>query len=94
MSDVVDNPAGNRFELVVDGHMAVAQYRLSPELIIFTHTEVPKALAGRGVGSALASGALDLVRSKGLKVVAECEFIAGYLGKHPEYADLIASPRT
>jgi uncharacterized protein len=92
MSDVVDNPAKSRFELDIDGHVAVAHYRLSPGVITFTHTEVPKALSGRGVGSMLARGALDHIRANGLKVVAQCEFIAGYLGKHPEYADL-AVPR-
>jgi hypothetical protein len=25
-----------------------------------------------------------------LKVVAECPFVQGYLGKHPEYGDLLA----
>jgi predicted GNAT family acetyltransferase len=90
MSDVLDNPAESRFELDIDGHVAVVQYRLSPGVITFTHTDVPKALAGRGVGSTLARGALDHVRSRGLNVIAQCEFIAGYLGKHPEYADMVA----
>ena len=39
----------------------------------------------------LARGALDHVRARGLKAIAQCEFIAGYLDKHPEYADLVAS---
>jgi len=90
MSDIVDNVAASRFELEIDGHVAAAHYRRSPGLITFTHTEVPKALGGRGIGSRLAGGALDLVRAQGLKVVAQCAFIAGYLSKHPEYADLIA----
>jgi uncharacterized protein len=90
MPDVVDNAAKSRFELDIDGHVAVAHYHLSGGVITFTHTEVPKALAGRGIGSMLARGALDHVRANGLKVIAQCEFIAGYLGKHPEYADLLA----
>jgi uncharacterized protein len=92
MSDVVDNPDKNRFELDIDGHMAAAHYRLASGVITFTHTEVPSALAGRGIGSKLAGGALDLVRAKRLKVIAQCEFIAGYLKKHPDYADLLAAP--
>jgi predicted GNAT family acetyltransferase len=91
MSDVVDNPTESRFELDIDGHLAVAHYRLSSGVITFTHTDVPKALSGRGIGSMLARGALDHVRANGLKVIAQCEFIAGYLGKHPEYADMVAS---
>jgi uncharacterized protein len=89
MSDVRDNPAESRFELDVDGHTAIAYYQLSPGTITFTHTEVPPALAGQGVGSRLAKGALELVRAQKLKVVAKCPFVAAYMGKHPEYLDLI-----
>jgi uncharacterized protein len=62
MSDAVrDNRALHRFELDIDGHTAVAYYRLTPGLITFTHTEVPAELSGRGVGSRLVGGALQLV---------------------------------
>jgi predicted GNAT family acetyltransferase len=86
---VRDNPALHRFELDGDGETAVAYYRLSPGLMTFTHTEVAPALRGRGIGSALVRGALEAARSRGLKVVARCAFVSGYLARHPEYADLI-----
>jgi predicted GNAT family acetyltransferase len=88
--DVRDNPAENRFELEVSGHLAVAYYQLAPGIITFTHTEVPPALGGQGVGSRLIKGALEQVRARGLKVVAKCDFVAGYIGKHKEFADLVA----
>jgi uncharacterized protein len=86
---VRNNTALNRFDLDADGHTAVAYYRLAPGVITFTHTEVPQELAGRGIGSALARGALEIVRAQGLKVVAQCPFISAYLGKHPEFNDLL-----
>jgi predicted GNAT family acetyltransferase len=86
---VRNNTALNRFELDADGHTAVAYYRLAPGVITFTHTEVPQELAGRGIGSALARGALEIVRAQGLKVVAQCPFISAYLGQHPEFNDLL-----
>jgi predicted GNAT family acetyltransferase len=86
---VRDNPALHRFELDADGETAVAYYRLSPGLMTFTHTEVAPALRGRGIGSVLVRGALEAARSQGLKVVARCAFVSGYLARHPEYADLI-----
>jgi len=90
MSDEVrDNTQLHRFELDADGHTAVAHYRLSPGVITFTHTEVPPELSGRGVGSRLARGALDLARARGLKVVALCPFIAAFIAKHPELHDLL-----
>jgi predicted GNAT family acetyltransferase len=88
-TEVRNNAELNRFELEVDGHLAVAYYRPAPGLITFTHTEVPPALGGRGVGSTLVRGALDLVRAQGLKVVSKCPFVSAYLGKHPEFNDLV-----
>jgi predicted GNAT family acetyltransferase len=88
--DVRDNPAESRFELEVSGHLAVAYYKLSPGIITFTHTEVPPALGGQGVGSRLVKGALDQVRARGLKVEAKCPFVSATIGKHKEYGDLIA----
>ena len=88
--DVTDNRDANRYELVVDGHKAVASYTIHEGTITFTHTIVPAALGGRGVGSRLISAALADVRARGLKVVAECPFVARYIEKHPEYADLLA----
>ncbi len=89
MSEVTQNATLSRFELEAEGHVAAAYYELKPGVITFTHTEVPPALGGRGIGSQLARGALDVVRAQGLKVVAKCPFIAGYIGKHPEYGDLL-----
>ncbi len=86
---VRDNTAQNRFELDIDGHQAVAYYRLTPGVITFVHTEVPQALSGQGVGSKLIRGALDIVRARGLKVVPQCPFVSAFMGKHPEYDDLL-----
>ena len=91
MADSVrDNPALHRYELDVEGHTAFAEYRLAADTITFVHTSVPKELSGRGIGSILAKGALEGVRKRGLRVVAKCPFIAGYIDKHPELQDLLA----
>jgi predicted GNAT family acetyltransferase len=90
MGDVVDNKALHRFELAVDGGIAFANYRLTPQAVIITHTETPHALRGRGIASELVRGALELIRAEGHKVIAGCGFVADYLGKHPEDADLVA----
>jgi hypothetical protein len=29
------------------------------------------------------------VRARNLKVVAQCPFVAGYIGKHADYSDLL-----
>lgn len=89
MTDVVNNSAKDRFELGVDGHTAAAYYTLKDGVITFTHTEVPKELEGRGIGSRLVKGALERVQAQGLKVVPQCPFVKGYIGKHPEFAGLL-----
>ncbi len=90
MSAVRDNPEEQRFELVVDGQRAETYYALAGKVITFAHTDVPLVLEGRGVASQLIKGALDQARARGLKVKADCPFVSAYLGKHPEYGDLIA----
>jgi predicted GNAT family acetyltransferase len=90
MSDVRDNTEGSRFEINVDGNIAFSEYLRTGDRLTIRHTEVPKALEGRGIGSALARGLLDLARTQKLKVKPLCPFVAGYIKKHPEYADLLA----
>lgn len=89
MDDVVDNKAEHRFELRIEGHLAAAYYKRADSVITFVHTEVPPELGGKGVGSKLVKGALDRVRAEGLKVIAECPFVKGWVEKHPDYADLL-----
>ena len=90
MSEVRNNEGAGRYELEVDGQLALAAYRLSDGRITFTHTEVPEALEGRGIGSTLIKAALDDVRAKGLKAVPACAFVKHYMEKHPEVQDLLA----
>ncbi|HWH17202.1 MAG TPA: GNAT family N-acetyltransferase, partial [Allosphingosinicella sp.] len=65
-------------------------YRREGGRILFTHTEVPGELEGRGIGSRLVAGALDDVRRRGLKAVPLCSFVAHYVETHPEVQDLAA----
>ncbi len=90
MSEVTNNEAGQRYELEVDGQLALAAYRLRDGRITFTHTEVPDTLEGRGIGSKLVKAALDDVRTQGLKVIPACPFVKHYMDKHPEVQDLLA----
>ncbi|MGL9617495.1 GNAT family N-acetyltransferase [Bradyrhizobium sp. U531] len=90
MSEIIDNRAHHRFELEIEGHLATEHYRLDGDVITFEHTDVPKELGGKGVGSKLVQGALDQVRSAGLKLVPQCSFVKAWIDKHPDYADLLA----
>ncbi|MGB9058330.1 MAG: GNAT family N-acetyltransferase [Pseudolabrys sp.] len=89
-SNVRDNTERNRFELDADGHIAFSNYKRADGVLTILHTEVPKALEGRGIGSALIRGVLDTARRQGLKVITVCPFAKSYIERHPEYADLLA----
>ncbi len=95
MSDVETShrPEAHRYEAHLDGELAgFAEYELSDEQVVFTHTVVDPAFEGHGVGSTLARFALDDVRGGERRVVAQCRFIAAWIDKHPDYAELLARP--
>ncbi|VXC81340.1 GNAT family N-acetyltransferase [Sphingomonas sp. 8AM] len=87
---VVDHRSEQEFTLAVGDRRAVAAYQLEGNTIVFTHTVVPPEIEGRGVGTKLIRGALDIVRDRGWKVVPQCPFVRAYIEKHPEMRDLLA----
>ena len=91
MDNVIrNNKALSRYELEVDKTTAFVTYHLTPGTVTLLHTEVPQQLSGRGIGSILARGVLETIRTEGLKVAPQCTFIAGYIGKHREFQDLVS----
>ena len=87
---VTDNKERQRYELHAEGGIAVAYYEPRGAAVVFTHTVVPERLQGRGLASILIKAALANVRERGLKVVAQCPFVARYIERHPEERDLLA----
>ncbi len=81
---VVHNEASSRFEVHVESHIAELTYLLKEGIITFTHTGVPSALEGNGVGSMLVKAGLEYARNKNLKVESLCWFVSGYIQRHPE----------
>ena len=90
MNEVRDNRDRFRYELVVDGAFAgFVQYSMRGGRLILVHTEIDEARAGHGLASILVSGVLDDVRRRGLRIVPVCPFVERYIGRHPEYDDLV-----
>ena len=91
---VRDNPEENRYE-IRDGDrvLGLAAYERRGDTTVFTHTEVDPDAGQDGLGSTLVRAALDDVRSKGGSVVPQCPFVRGWIERHEEYADLVASSR-
>ncbi|KWT62288.1 acetyltransferase [Streptomyces albus subsp. albus] len=92
---MTDDRAAQRFEARLGGELAgVAAYLRAEGLLALVHTEVDPVYEGNGVGSALTRHALDAARADGLRVLAVCPFVAGWMERHPEYRDLAYENRS
>ncbi|PQV58109.1 hypothetical protein SAMN05444410_11014 [Hydrobacter penzbergensis] len=83
--DIRHNEKNMRFEITENGETAYLEYRYYHDDIAFMHTEVPAALEGKGIASALAVYAFAYAKEHQKLVMVYCPFVAGYLKKHPEY---------
>jgi len=88
-TDIRDNAEAHRYELPVDGEVAVVVYNLSDRNLMITETLVPVALEGRGIASRMAKHVIADARERGLLILPVCPFFAGYLQKPPEHADVV-----
>lgn len=90
-TDIIDNCALHRYELREGEHTAFLLYSKTGNSIRLIHTEVPQALQGKGVGSRLVGGVLQLLQQKQLTVIPSCPFVADYLKRHREYLPIVAA---
>jgi uncharacterized protein len=93
MSDTPEirhDAVAHRYEVTVDGHRSVCDYELTAGRMIFTHTEVPSALRGRGIAEKLVRAALADARAAGRKVTPVCSYVAKFIERNKEFQDLLA----
>ncbi len=87
---VTHNEAEQRFETQVYGELAVCEYQLEGDRMVFTHTYVPPELRGRGVAQKLVRVALDYARDQKRPIVPACSYVAAYVQRNREYQPLLA----
>lgn len=87
--NIIHDTEHKRFEVRLDEHTAELKYRLNGNVIIFTHTGVPSAWEGRGIGSLLVKTGLEYAKKNDLKVQTLCWFVDGYIQRHTEYQNLL-----
>ncbi|MDE0701827.1 MAG: GNAT family N-acetyltransferase [Acidimicrobiaceae bacterium] len=90
--EVRNNPARQRYELIVEGRIAsVADYQLDGTIVVVPHVETDPSLRGRGLADRLMRGMLDDLRTNEQSILPLCGFAAAFIRDHPEDADLLAS---
>ncbi len=89
-SSVTRNKAANRFELMVDGHTAFADYRLDNDVLFITHVEAPPDLRGTGAAGKLMQGMMEHCQAAEQKVTPVCGYAAAWIRKHKEFYPLLA----
>lgn len=88
---LVQNQDKRRFEMEVENHIAFIEYIINKDNIMYlTHTEVPRALEGKGVGGSMVEKALNFLKDNGYTLAPLCPFVAAYLKRHPEWQSILA----
>jgi len=82
-------PSMNRFEARMPEGLCRLDYRLDGTIMNIHHTEVPPAVEGRGIASALVQAAVDHARAHGLRIRPLCSYVGAWMRRHPEHADLL-----
>lgn len=87
---VINNTDKRQYEMPVDGYTPLIEYMVANNGGVYlTHTEVPIALEGMGIGTEMVRQALEDIKDQGLKVVPMCPFVASYIRKNPEWRSLV-----
>ena len=89
-ADVVHRPEHSRFELVVEGQLCRADYRMQGATMVVHHTEVPSALEGQGLAALLVRAVFDHAGAHALRVEPRCSYVRVWARRHPEVAGLLA----
>jgi uncharacterized protein len=89
--EVKKNEEKSRYELIDEGDLVgVADYSVSGDRVVMSHTEIVPSRRGQGLGAILIRESLEDLRELGRTVVPMCWYVAQYIGEHPEYRDLVA----
>ena len=91
---LIKNEAANRFEMNVDGNIALIEYRQLTGKIALLHTEVPTALEGKGAATAIIEKTLAWIEKNNFKLIPLCPLVVAYLKRHPEWKRIVDSAAT
>lgn len=86
-TEITHDPARQRYSLIVDGTEAYLTYeRPSAGQRKITHTIVPDAIGGRGLGQRLVARAMQDIIAADETVTSSCWYASALIDKKPEWA--------
>ena len=86
MSDVYDNPARHRFEMIEKGETVFADYRREGRRLIVDHVEAPTSLRGTGAAGRFMAGLVAAAGAEGSTIVPVCSYAVAWLRRNPDLA--------
>lgn len=89
--DITHDAARQRYSLTIEGIEGYLTYeRRQPGVRHITHTIVPDAIGGRGIGKRLVTRILEDISANGEKVSSSCWYASALIDKTPAWAALKA----
>jgi predicted GNAT family acetyltransferase len=85
---ITHNPAENRFEVWIENQLSKLDYLEDGDTIVMTHVGVHPDHRGQGVAAKLTEVALEYAKGKSLRVIPMCSYVATYIRRNPQYAEL------
>src|SRR5690606_41334744 len=83
-TEIRDAADEQRFVYVEDGHEAELTYEVEGDRLILTHTGVPEALGGRGIGGRPVAAAPARAVERGATLLPWRPFARGRAGEDPD----------
>jgi uncharacterized protein len=76
---------------VASGTATLSYASAGPGVLELYSTFVPAADRGKGIADRLVEAAVVYARSEGLRIIPSCWYVAHWIQRHPEHADLLST---
>ena len=86
--EIAHNPAESRFETWLDGQLAKLDYMEDGNTIVMMHVGVPYEFRGHGVAGKITKAGLEYAKTRSLRVIPMCSYVAAYIRRNPQYVEL------
>jgi predicted GNAT family acetyltransferase len=87
--NIIDNPDKGRYELMIDGQIVFANYRIDSDTLFINYVESPEALRGSGAAGKLMEGIMQIAEQQKLQIVPICGYAGSWIRCHPQYQNLL-----